>query len=44
MKTTNPKKYCVRPNTGIVLPGSTCDVIGASDRFSVVILVFIDLV
>lgn len=28
VKTTNPKKYCVRPNTGIVLPHSTCDVIG----------------
>ncbi|KAK7307789.1 hypothetical protein VNO77_41159 [Canavalia gladiata] len=27
VKTTNPKKYCVRPNTGIVLPKSTCDVI-----------------
>ncbi|KAF8020455.1 hypothetical protein BT93_G1002 [Corymbia citriodora subsp. variegata] len=27
VKTTNPKKYCVRPNTGIVLPRSTCDVI-----------------
>ncbi|CAL5187637.1 unnamed protein product [Lathyrus oleraceus] len=27
VKTTNPKKYCVRPNTGLVLPGSTCDVI-----------------
>ncbi|XP_072967938.1 vesicle-associated protein 1-3 [Typha angustifolia] len=26
VKTTNPKKYCVRPNTGIVLPGSVCDV------------------
>ncbi|XP_043715859.1 vesicle-associated protein 1-3-like [Telopea speciosissima] len=26
VKTTNPKKYCVRPNTGIVLPMSTCDV------------------
>lgn len=26
VKTTNPKKYCVRPNTGIVLPGSTCNV------------------
>ncbi|KAI3866345.1 hypothetical protein MKW92_051129 [Papaver armeniacum] len=25
-KTTNPKKYCVRPNVGIVLPGKTCDV------------------
>ncbi|KAL8238480.1 hypothetical protein R6Q59_015047 [Mikania micrantha] len=27
VKTTNPKKYCVRPNTGVVLPHSTCDVI-----------------
>ncbi|KAM5572874.1 vesicle-associated protein 1-2 [Rosa sericea] len=27
VKTTNPKKYCVRPNTGIVLPRSSCDVI-----------------
>ncbi|GAA0171148.1 membrane trafficking regulatory protein [Lithospermum erythrorhizon] len=27
VKTTNPKKYCVRPNTGIVLPQSTCDII-----------------
>ncbi|XP_057462425.1 vesicle-associated protein 1-1-like [Actinidia eriantha] len=27
VKTTNPKKYCVRPNTGIVLPRSACDVI-----------------
>ncbi|KAJ8565480.1 hypothetical protein K7X08_008056 [Anisodus acutangulus] len=27
VKTTNPKKYCVRPNTGIVMPNSTCDVI-----------------
>lgn len=26
VKTTNPKKYCVRPNTGVVLPHSTCDV------------------
>uniref|UniRef100_A0A7N0SZD1 MSP domain-containing protein n=1 Tax=Kalanchoe fedtschenkoi TaxID=63787 RepID=A0A7N0SZD1_KALFE len=26
VKTTNPKKYCVRPNGGIVLPGSTCNV------------------
>ncbi|XP_020112502.1 vesicle-associated protein 1-3 isoform X6 [Ananas comosus] len=26
VKTTNPKKYCVRPNTGVVSPGSTCDV------------------
>ena len=35
VKTTNPKKYCVRPNTGIVLPRSTCDIIGASNRFHV---------
>ncbi|KAK4476497.1 hypothetical protein RD792_015651, partial [Penstemon davidsonii] len=27
VKTTNPKKYCVRPNTGVVLPNSYCDVI-----------------
>ncbi|GAU13016.1 hypothetical protein TSUD_173160 [Trifolium subterraneum] len=27
VKTTNPKKYCVRPNSGVVLPRSTCDVI-----------------
>ncbi|KAG5061410.1 Vesicle-associated protein 1-2 [Glycine soja] len=27
VKTTNPKKYCVRPNTGVVMPQSTCDVI-----------------
>ncbi|KAF5734894.1 vesicle-associated protein 1-2-like [Tripterygium wilfordii] len=27
VKTTNPKKYCVRPNTGIVLARSTCDII-----------------
>ncbi|GMY30029.1 vesicle-associated protein 1-2-like [Fagus crenata] len=27
VKTTNPKKYCVRPNTGIVSPRSSCDVI-----------------
>ncbi|XP_048447579.1 vesicle-associated protein 1-2 isoform X1 [Pyrus x bretschneideri] len=27
VKTTNPKKYCVRPNTGVVLPRSTCHVI-----------------
>ncbi|XP_074576586.1 vesicle-associated protein 1-3-like [Curcuma longa] len=26
VKTTNPKKYCVRPNTGVVLPSATCDV------------------
>ncbi|GAB4858800.1 hypothetical protein Ancab_010278 [Ancistrocladus abbreviatus] len=24
VKTTHPKKYCVRPNVGIVSPGSTC--------------------
>ncbi|XP_058736784.1 vesicle-associated protein 1-2-like [Vicia villosa] len=27
VKTTNPKKYCVRPNSGVVLPRATCDVI-----------------
>ncbi|CAJ1948636.1 unnamed protein product [Sphenostylis stenocarpa] len=27
VKTTNPKKYCVRPNTGVVMPRSTCDII-----------------
>ncbi|KAL0928196.1 hypothetical protein M5K25_000066 [Dendrobium thyrsiflorum] len=27
VKTTSPKKYCVRPNTGIVLPRSTCDIV-----------------
>ncbi|XP_011031863.1 PREDICTED: vesicle-associated protein 1-2-like [Populus euphratica] len=27
VKTTNPKKYCVRPNAGVVLPRSNCDVI-----------------
>ncbi|KFK30594.1 hypothetical protein AALP_AA6G001900 [Arabis alpina] len=26
VKTTNPRKYCVRPNTGVVLPGDSCDV------------------
>ncbi|KAK1376378.1 Vesicle-associated protein 1-2 [Heracleum sosnowskyi] len=26
VKTTNPKKYCVRPNTGVVSPRSTCDI------------------
>ncbi|KAI3495050.1 hypothetical protein L1887_37174 [Cichorium endivia] len=26
VKTTNPKKYCVRPNTGIVQPRSVCNV------------------
>ncbi|OMP00654.1 Major sperm protein [Corchorus olitorius] len=31
VKTTNPKKYCVRPNTGIVLPGSTCSVTGPKE-------------
>ncbi|XP_051114907.1 vesicle-associated protein 1-1-like [Andrographis paniculata] len=27
IKTTNPKKYCVRPNTGVVSPHSTCDIV-----------------
>lgn len=26
VKTTSPKKYCVRPNTGLVLPGATCEI------------------
>ncbi|KAL7121115.1 hypothetical protein ACP275_02G162600 [Erythranthe tilingii] len=26
VKTTNPKRYCVRPNAGIVLPNSVCNV------------------
>lgn len=26
VKTTNPKKYCVRPNAGIISPGSACNV------------------
>lgn len=26
VKTTSPKKYCVRPNTGVIGPGATCDV------------------
>ena len=26
VKTTNPKNYCVRPNTGVVSPRSTCHV------------------
>lgn len=25
VKTTNPKKYCVRPNTGVIDPNSVCD-------------------
>lgn len=25
IKTTNPKKYCVRPNTGVIDPNSLCD-------------------
>lgn len=25
VKTTSPKKYCVRPNVGIILPKSACD-------------------
>ncbi|KAL1219234.1 Vesicle-associated protein 1-4 [Cardamine amara subsp. amara] len=27
IKTTHPKKYCVRPNSGVVLPRSICEVI-----------------
>ncbi|KAF5196237.1 Vesicle-associated protein 1-1 [Thalictrum thalictroides] len=25
VKTTNPKKYCVRPNVGVIHPNATCD-------------------
>ncbi|KAI8547812.1 hypothetical protein RHMOL_Rhmol07G0224800 [Rhododendron molle] len=25
VKTTSPKKYCVRPNTGVIMPKSSCD-------------------
>ncbi|CAM8908459.1 unnamed protein product [Rhodiola kirilowii] len=28
VKTTSPKKYCVRPNIGISKPKSTCDFTG----------------
>jgi len=28
VKNTNPKKYCVRPNIGVVLPRSILDIIG----------------
>ncbi|CAL5030810.1 unnamed protein product [Urochloa decumbens] len=34
VKTTSPKKYCVRPNSGIVPPRSTSDVIGNSNLIS----------
>jgi len=30
VKTTNPKKYCVRPNTGVVHPRSSSEVLGLS--------------
>ncbi|KAM7508777.1 hypothetical protein LguiA_019230 [Lonicera macranthoides] len=26
VKTTHPKKYCVRPNVGVILPGMVCNV------------------
>ncbi|XP_065864096.1 vesicle-associated protein 1-3-like [Euphorbia lathyris] len=26
VKTTNPKKYCVRPNMGTIMPGASCNV------------------
>jgi len=28
VKTTNPRKYSVRPKIGVVLPMSTCDIKG----------------
>ena len=30
VKTTNPKKYCVRPNTGLVPPQSSIEIVGRS--------------
>jgi hypothetical protein len=36
VKTTNPKQYCVRPNIGVVLPGSTCDVTGSTQIHNIV--------
>lgn len=35
IKTTSPKKYSVRPNTGLIQPESTCDFIGISMSFFV---------
>ena len=35
VKTTSPKKYCVRPNSGIVPPRSTSDVIGNANLISI---------
>lgn len=32
VKTTSPKKYCVRPSSGVVDPGSTKDVQARSAR------------
>ena len=34
--TTNQKQYVVRPNIGIVLPRSTCDVTGGTQIQSIV--------
>ncbi|GAV74854.1 LOW QUALITY PROTEIN: Motile_Sperm domain-containing protein, partial [Cephalotus follicularis] len=31
VKTTSPKKYCVRPNTGIIKPKATCDFTAPQD-------------
>lgn len=33
--TTSPEKYYARPSIGILLPGSSCDVKGAEERFFV---------
>ncbi|KAJ0559486.1 putative major sperm protein (MSP) [Helianthus annuus] len=38
VKTTNPKKYCVRPNSGIVFPRSTCDIIAGFWFLSVMLM------
>lgn len=43
VKTTNPKKYSVRPNTGMVLPRSTCDIIGAYSTNHFVWFVFVGI-
>ncbi|KAJ0799135.1 putative major sperm protein (MSP) [Helianthus annuus] len=44
VKTTNPKKYCVRPNTGVVLPRSTCEIIGALLVNNIIQLYYLKLV
>lgn len=31
VKTTSPKKYCVRPNTGTIKPRASCDFTGKNN-------------